>query len=123
MDTAVPSLDLLLRHMDQCFLLNYEETVVLPRPEAICEATRRLLRDRDVRIRPNKTEHSDDATRRPQITKALAAEYTLRKDKAQNLLKKKFYEVRVHGRDLLKFKDSANYPYLRNPALCAAPDA
>ncbi len=104
----MPSLDLLLRHMDQCFLLNYEETVVLPRPEAICEATRCLLRDRDVRIRPDKTEHPDGATRRPQITKALAAEYTLRKDKAQNQLKKKFYEVRVHGRDLLKFEDSAN---------------
>ena len=92
--------------------MNYDETVVLPRPDVIWEATGRLHRDKDdasladyVRDWIDESPSFDAAATRPAITKLFSSEFKVGKDKARLIFQKKFVEVRVNGRDLLKFKE------------------
>jgi phage/plasmid-associated DNA primase len=114
----IPGLDLLLRAVDTHFLKDYTETVVLPRPHVIMQATATLHRDKDDAALDEfmgKLGREDDwkeASTRPQITKMFISDYGLSKDKAPALLKKRFREVKMHGRDLFQFKGAASFAKL-----------
>ncbi len=114
----VPGLDLLLRAVDTHLLKDYAETVVLPRPHAVVQATATLHRDKDDAALDEfmgKLEREGDwkeASTRPQITKAFVNDYGISKDKAPALLKKRFRETKRHGRDLLQYKGEASFAKL-----------
>ena len=114
----VPGLDLLLRAVDTHLLKDYAETVVLPRPYVVMQATTTLHRDKDDAALDEfmgKLAHEDEwknASTRPQITKMFINDYSIGKDKAPALLKKRFKETKMHGRDLLQFKGTSSFAKL-----------
>ena len=53
-----------------------------------------------------------NASTRPQISKMFINDYSIGKDKAPALLKKRFKETKMHGRDLLQFKGTSSFAKL-----------
>ena len=112
-----------MRHVDMHLMDGYCETVVLPRPEMTREATQRLHRDKDeanldelMREGVDKEPDHKKASTKPKIEKAFAGEYNIKKEKAHQLLKLRFREVKMNGRDLLQYKGGSQYAVLSGPA-------
>ncbi len=101
---------------------------MLPRPQPICDATRKLLRDRDEasldefireHLVDKGTRDVKQASTHPQIEKAFAEEFKLSRSKPQDLLRKRFCERTVNGRDVFQYKGGTNYAKRAYPGIAA----